>query len=94
MIQGQAELVRNGAVPNMEEGTGISADDVFEVTELNTGAVVENHFDNTMSKVATGLAATALAIGALATPQAAFAADIGAGQQVFEGNCAACHAGG
>ena len=37
------------------------------------------------------LAAGVLAVGA---PVAAFAADAAAGQQIFDGNCAACHAGG
>ena len=29
-----------------------------------------------------------------ASPMSAFAGDVGAGEQVFSGNCAACHAGG
>jgi len=36
---------------------------------------------------------TAAAILA-ASPMSAFAGDVGAGEQVFSGNCAACHAGG
>ena len=40
-------------------------------------------------------AAVAVAIGAsMAFAPAAHAADIGAGEQIFSGNCAACHAGG
>ena len=38
-----------------------------------------------------GAVAAALAVG-VATP--AFAADVGAGEQIFNANCAACHAGG
>uniref|UniRef100_A0A7S4JXQ2 Cytochrome c-553 n=1 Tax=Odontella aurita TaxID=265563 RepID=A0A7S4JXQ2_9STRA len=45
-----------------------------------------------LGKVAqVGTVAGALAFG-IATP--AFAADVGAGEQVFNANCAACHAGG
>ena len=41
------------------------------------------------------LAVPVLAAGVLAaSPIAAFAADAAAGQQIFDGNCAACHAGG
>jgi cytochrome c6 len=43
------------------------------------------------SKVAAVSAAAALTISA-ATP--ALAADAGAGENIFSGNCAACHAGG
>merc|ERR1719453_915904 len=42
------------------------------------------------TKVAAAGAAAAFAL--VATP--AFAGDVGAGEQVFSGNCAACHAGG
>eukprot|EP00967_Tisochrysis_lutea_P090442 scaffold129442_cov33-Tisochrysis_lutea.AAC.2 len=42
------------------------------------------------NKVAPVVAAAALAVSA--TP--VFAGDAGAGEQVFSGNCAACHAGG
>ena len=42
------------------------------------------------SKVAAASAAAALSL--IATP--AFAGDAGAGEAVFSGNCAACHAGG
>jgi len=39
--------------------------------------------------------APVLAAGMLATtPEMAFAGDAGAGEQIFSGNCAACHAGG
>lgn len=38
--------------------------------------------------------ATAAAAGALIASQPVFAADVGAGEQVFNANCAACHAGG
>jgi len=39
--------------------------------------------------------APVLAAGVLATsPELAFAGDAGAGEQIFSGNCAACHAGG
>ena len=41
--------------------------------------------------VGAGVLATAMSFF---NPAPALAADIGAGQQVFEGNCAACHAGG
>merc|ERR1719222_1617117 len=40
--------------------------------------------------VAPAVAAAVLATGAMP----AFAGDAGAGEQVFSGNCAACHAGG
>ena len=50
------------------------------MTQLNDGAIVENYLDDAMKKVAGGLACCALAIGTLTTPQAAFAADIGAGE--------------
>jgi len=42
------------------------------------------------TKVAAAGAAAAFAL--VATP--AFAGDVGAGESVFSGNCAACHAGG
>jgi len=42
------------------------------------------------SKVAPVVAAGVLAASAMP----AFAGDAGAGEQVFSGNCAACHAGG
>ena len=47
-------------------------------------------FTAPVSKVATAAAAGL----ALATTMPAFAGDAGAGEQVFSGNCAACHAGG
>merc|ERR1712232_441855 len=43
-------------------------------------------------KVAKGAAAAGLASCLVAAP--AFAGDVGAGESVFDGNCAACHAGG
>ena len=47
-----------------------------------------------MSKVA-DLAMPVIAAGVLATgAMPAFAGDAGAGEQIFSGNCAACHAGG
>ena len=41
--------------------------------------------------VGAGLIATVISVF---NPAPAFAADIGAGEKIFEGNCAACHAGG
>ena len=55
-------------------------DNNFEVAEFNGGNVDENHWDKAMQKVAGGMAATALAIGSLAAPQAAFAGDIESGE--------------
>jgi cytochrome c6 len=46
-------------------------------------------FDSQMAK---GAAAAGAAAFIVATP--AFAADVGAGEQIFNANCAACHAGG
>lgn len=43
-------------------------------------------------QVAKGAAAAGAAAFIVATP--AFAADVGAGEQIFNANCAACHAGG
>ncbi|GKZ00638.1 hypothetical protein MPSEU_001016000 [Mayamaea pseudoterrestris] len=43
-------------------------------------------------KVAQGAAAAGAAAFLIAQP--AFAGDVGAGEQVFNANCAACHAGG
>ena len=45
-----------------------------------------------MSKVASGLAATTIAMSTFNNP--ALAADLNTGQKIFESNCAACHAGG
>ena len=39
-----------------------------------------------------GAVATAVAAGVAVSP--AFAGDVGAGEQIFNANCAACHAGG
>ena len=40
------------------------------------------------------MAAAAAVALALFSPNPAFAADLANGKQIFEGNCAACHAGG
>jgi cytochrome c6 len=45
-----------------------------------------------LSQVAQGAAAAGAAAFLIAQP--AFAGDVGAGEQVFNANCAACHAGG
>mmetsp|Transcript_31313 Transcript_31313/g.75686 ORF Transcript_31313/g.75686 Transcript_31313/m.75686 type:complete len:138 (+) Transcript_31313:100-513(+) len=49
------------------------------------------HFE-VPAAIKAGAAATAVAAGVAVSP--AFAGDVGAGEQVFNANCAACHAGG
>merc|ERR550514_2601808 len=44
------------------------------------------------ANVKAAVAGAAVTAGVAVAP--AFAADVGAGEQVFDGNCAACHAGG
>lgn len=46
-----------------------------------------------VQKLATGALAAVVAAGSL-LPAPVMAADLALGKQVFEGNCAACHAGG
>ena len=46
------------------------------------------------TKFAGAVVPAAAAAAIFAVPFAAFAGDAGAGEAVFEGNCAACHAGG
>jgi len=63
-------------------------------TALNNIAVEEKAKANWHAKIAQAIAPV-LAAGVLATtPEAAFAGDAAAGEQIFSGNCAACHAGG
>ena len=83
-----------------------SAEPYFEITHFNDGEISENYFDNAMRKfgkpfnspekafASEMFLTAALAWIMLASPQAAFAADLSAGEQIFSGNCAACHAGG
>ena len=66
----------------------------FEICHFDDGEVTENHFDQAMSKFAGKFLTAALAWVTFASPQAAFAGDIESGQTIFNGNCAACHAGG
>jgi cytochrome c6 len=62
-------------------------------TMLGAAAAFELPFKPpTRSEVAAPMIAAALAASLAAAP--VFAADAGAGQSVFDGNCAACHAGG
>jgi len=51
-------------------------------------APISKMANSVMSKAVPAIAAGVLAAGP------AFAADMAAGEQVFSGNCAACHAGG
>ena len=65
----------------------------FTVSSAGPVNMMQNHMDKMFNNVGTVCAATAVAL-ALFSPNPAYAADLGNGQQVFEGNCAACHAGG
>jgi len=57
--------------------------------------VVRKNARQRSERLAANAAAAALAIaGATAGANPAFAGDAGAGGAIFEGNCAACHAGG
>jgi len=63
-------------------------------TALNNIAHEEKSKAAWHAKIAKAIAPV-LAAGVLATsPELAFAGDAGAGEQIFSGNCAACHAGG
>ena len=50
------------------------------------------HYHSKPQVVKAGAVASAVAAGVAVSP--AFAGDVGAGEQVFNANCAACHAGG
>lgn len=63
-----ASTLNKKALPDQEFDSTSASDLDIEVTTFNAGDVNENHWDNAMKKVSGGVAATALALGAIVTP--------------------------
>lgn len=66
----------------------------FTITTTGNMNMQSDHMDKKFNKAVGGMAAAAAVALALFSPNPAFAADLANGKQIFEGNCAACHAGG
>lgn len=93
MINDMSSQAKMRAVRSNVVMSAANPESEFTIKTSGNLNMKKNHMDNKFNQIKAACCATAVAM-ALFSPTPALAADLGNGKNVFEGNCAACHAGG